>query len=650
MAGIGGTSRSIAAKALAGAIAFAPACAMADSTTDNATTQSNDAFGRSVGTEKTGLYNSDDVRGFNPIEAGNARIEGLYFDQIDRIPGRLRPVETIRVGLSSQRFPFPAPTGLVDYDLVEIGERPEGHVKLQIADYNSPDLRLQYRLPLAGDRLGLFAGYGNRFINRAEGEKSYVNNLGVLVHAKPYDGAKLIAFGGFSHTGNDEARPTIFATGGELPPEIPRRRFLGQHWAKRSSMTPAFGGIAKLPIGGIRLEAGLFYLKRNFDTFYADLLTGVTADGRAASRTIVADGGNIDRSLSGEARLVREWGKGAVRHSLTAGLKGRHKQRLFGGSRIIPLGPSSAVAEDFRAAPSFTIGPKSHDDVKQLTYGLAYNLFWTGRANFDASISRTSYRKAIDFADPALNDPAIKDSPVLWNLAASFAVAPRLTVYAGASHGQEEAQIAPDIAVNRDEAPPEIHTRQLEAGIRYGLTDRLSLVAGVFTISKPYYNLDRTLRFLQLGTIRNRGVELSLTGQLAPGVTMVAGTLLLDPRISGPAVARGDIGPRPVGQIRRRSVVNLDWWLHGGKSAWSFDLAVENFSARTANAANTLSAPPRTNVNLGARYRFGIGKVRMLLRPQITNLFNAYGWTVSSSGGFNYVASRAGSVELMIDF
>lgn len=642
--------RSIATLALVSGMVFAPAAAQADSTTDNATTQSNDAFGRSVGTEKTGLYNFDDVRGFNPVEAGNARIDGLYFDQVDRIPGRLRTVETIRVGLSSQRFPFPAPTGLVDYELVKVSDHFEGHTKFELAEFNSPDVRAQVKVPLVGDRLGLFVGGGMRFINRAEGERSWVNNFGGLLQASPYEGAAIAAFGGRSHTSEDEARPILFPAGSFLPPQIERRKFLGQPWAKRAFDTPFYGATAKLPIGPFRLEAGLFYIERDFHTFYADILSGVTPSGAAPSRTIIADGNNVDQSLSGEARLVWDFGSGAVHHSLTAGLRGRHKQRLFGGSQTIALGPSSAVDTDFRPAPAFTIGAKSHDDVKQLSYGLSYNLFWTGHANFDASISKSTYRKAVDFADPTLRDSLTRDTPLLWNVAASYALTRRLTLYAGLARGQEEAQIAPDVAINRDEAPPALRTKQVEAGFRYALTPHLGLVAGVFSITKPYFNLDPTLRFRQLGTIRNRGIELSLTGQIAPGMTIVAGTLLLDPRISGQAVDAGLIGPRPVGQVRRRSVANVDWRPADGKSAWSFDLAVEDLSARNANAKGTLSAPPHTTISLGARYRFSFAGMKMLLRPQIQNLFDSYGWNVSSSGGFSYVASRSGTLELLVDF
>lgn len=647
--GMRGAGRGIATVALAGS-SLTPATVFAQSVADNVTLQSDDAFGRSVGGEKTGLYTSDEVRGFNPVEAGNARVDGMYIDLIDRLPGRLRPGETVRVGLSAQRFPFPAPTGLADFELVKVGDRTEGHVKLELAEFASPDLRVQYKLPLDGERLGLFAGAGMRFINRAEGEKGFVSNMGLLVQSKPSQGASIVAFAGLSHNREDEARPTVFVSGNELPPEIPRRKFLGQYWADRGFDTPAFGAIAKLPFGSFRLETGLFHMQRDFHIFYADILSGVSRDGSVASRTIIADGGNVDKSLSGEARLVYGWGSGRLKHNVTLGLRGRHKQRLFGGSQTIPLGPSSAVNEDFRPAPAFTIGPKSHDDVKQLTYGLAYNLYFSGRFNLDASLSKTTYRKALDFADPGRPDTLVKDSPVLWNVAASLALTKRLTLFAGASRGQEEALIAPDIASNRDEAPPAIRTRQVEAGLRYALAPHLGLVASWFKIEKPYFNLDSVRRFRQLGDLRYRGIELSLTGQIAPGLNLVAGTLLLDPRISGPAVTAGDIGPRPVGQVRRRSVANLDWRPGGGKSAWSFDLALESFSARMGNAANTVAAPGHGNVNLGARYRFVMGGARMLLRGQVINLFDAYGWNVTNSGGFTYVPSRTARLELLIDF
>lgn len=82
---------------------------------ENAVRQAEDAFGYSVGRETLGLYSSSNVRGFSPFKADNVRIEGLYFDTYITLIQRLRQSTSIRVGLSAQSYPFPSPTGIVDY-------------------------------------------------------------------------------------------------------------------------------------------------------------------------------------------------------------------------------------------------------------------------------------------------------------------------------------------------------------------------------------------------------------------------------------------------------------------------------------------------------------------------------------------------------
>ena len=66
----------------------------AQQTEQNATTASDDAFGRTVGAERSGLYSTSDVRGFNPTEAGNVRIDGLYYDVVNFLPHFLEQSRT----------------------------------------------------------------------------------------------------------------------------------------------------------------------------------------------------------------------------------------------------------------------------------------------------------------------------------------------------------------------------------------------------------------------------------------------------------------------------------------------------------------------------------------------------------------------------
>src|SRR4051794_24961189 len=99
----------------------------AQSRTDtNVVSAAEDAFGIILGPQSLGLYTPTSVRGFNPITAGNARLNGLYFDQQGSMADRLVNATRIRVGLSATGFPWPAPTGIVDYSLREPKEGAAG--------------------------------------------------------------------------------------------------------------------------------------------------------------------------------------------------------------------------------------------------------------------------------------------------------------------------------------------------------------------------------------------------------------------------------------------------------------------------------------------------------------------------------------------
>lgn len=171
------------------ACVLAAAPAHAQRTGDNVTTQSSDAFGRSIGSEKNGLYNADDVRGFNPVDAGNARIEGLYFDQLDRLSPRLNESSAIRVGLSALHYPFPAPTGLIDYRITKSRGRRSLSVDFDNGSLSTlgPGGSFEFKLPLVGARIGLSGGAGLRNGDRTEGGQSLYRTFGGTLSWEPGD-------------------------------------------------------------------------------------------------------------------------------------------------------------------------------------------------------------------------------------------------------------------------------------------------------------------------------------------------------------------------------------------------------------------------------------------------------------------------------
>ncbi|UVO55204.1 TonB-dependent receptor [Sphingomonas sp. SUN039] len=639
--------RSLRRATCAALFACGATAAGAQRTQENAVTSASDAFGSQIGNERIGLYQNDDVRGFNPVEAGNARIDGLYFDQQERPTSRLIEGSTIRVGITAQGFPFPAPTGVVDYRLRETPDKLAFGVEFERAAFGGLFGSFDANIPLAPG-LALSANLIARRFAQPQGGHNNLRGYGATLRWQGKSGAELVGFfGGFGGRDEDPI-PNLFPAGDELPPAMARGIFLGQDWDRKSSYSNLGGLVGKLPLGDWRIEAGVFRSAKVTGSSFSDLMRGVRPDGSVASRVIIADADNADVSVSGEVRVTRSFATGPVTHRLIASARGRAKDRDFGGQATIALGASTVNAPDLRARPSYTLGANDHDRVRQMTLGVGYSLNWPGRGALSLSVSRSDYRKAVDFANPAVADLAVSSTPMLYNISGSVVLSRQLTLFGGYVKGLEESLIAPDIATNRNEAPPAIITEQAEAGVRVAVTPRITLVAGVFSVKKPYFGLDPALRFGQLGTVDNRGVELSLTGTLLPGLSMVAGTVLLDSRISGEAVTSGRIGPRPVGSVRRRSILNLDW-KPAGQTHWSFDSAIESLSSRVGNTANRLVAPARTTLALGTRYRTSIGGMAALFRVQVTNVFNEYGWLVSNSGGFTYSPGRTFVAQLAVD-
>jgi len=615
--------------------------------TENAVAESSDAFGKQVGRESTGLYNSRSVRGFNPVDAGNVRLDSLYFDQIHRLSPRLNASSTIRVGLSAMGFSFPAPTGLVDYAVRTVGD----DTSLKIDGDTRPDghesINLELRLPDVQPGVGLFAGWGYRHRKRPDGGTDKQSSWVALAELESSGGVQFSGFYMRGYTRDDEAGPNYFLADEVLPPKLKRQVDLSQPWADNEDDITLVGGILRAPLGDFRLESGLFYQYKTETSKFADLMSGVAADGSVAERTIIAYGGLRDRSWSGELRLVRPFEIGSTQHQLSASLRGRDRSRLFGGATRISLGPSTILAPDRRAEPIYVLGEKDRDDVRQIFAGLAYSGILTDWLRVDAGASKIDYTKDVDYANPATLDISTASSPIAWNAALSIDLNSALTLYGSLTRGMEEADVAPDRAINRSESPAAIDTKQEEVVLRYAPSDAITLLAGLFRISKPYYNLDPDLRYRLLGTIVNQGLELSAVARPIPGVTLLGGALISDPTIEGEIIDSGALGASPVGQNGVRAIANLDWRFASGESPLSADAAFEYRGSRPVNATNTFYVGAETTIDFGMRYRFDFKGAEMIFRSKIENITNSYGWNVSSSGAVGYTRPRVISFQLI---
>lgn len=624
---------------------------------ENAVTAAGDAFGTSVGNQQIGLYSAGDVRGFSPITAGNIRIEGLSVTEHGGFTSRVVSGSTIRVGLTAQGYPFPAPTGIADYSLRSSGNEAVLSPVLYLGPNSAVALDIDAQIPLVRDRLSVAAGVSYRYeehfagIDGNPGEDGRQLQSGGVVRWRPSDRIEVKPFYGRMEFKDDRTIGQIFTAGPYLPPEVDRR-FFGLDWALNQVERQFYGGVGSVQLSDSwQVRAGLFRWENQGDNL-TELYRNVQPDG-SAQRQLVATKDQTQASTSGELRSSYSVAEGGRRHTVHLAARGRDTRRAFGGADVRDLGPAVIGRRVEVPQPDLNFGPLSRDEVRQITGGIGYELRWPGVAELSAGIQKTDYEKTT--IAPGRPTLTTKDSPWLYNGTLALHVTDKLVAYAGYTRGLEESGSAPPNAVNRNSAPPALRTSQRDAGLRYAILPSLSFVAGVFDVRKPYFNIDPDRVYRELGTVRHRGIELSLAGQPLTGLSVVAGAVLLDADVSGEAVDLGDIGPKPVGTTGRTVRGNFDYRLPFFNPV-SVDLGVTHQAGRVASAlefaelgSRQLWTEPRTTFDIGARYRFNVNTTQATLRAQITNVFNVYGWDVSANSSFRFNDTRRFLLSLAAD-
>ncbi|NJC09622.1 TonB-dependent receptor domain-containing protein [Polymorphobacter fuscus] len=621
--------------------------AVAQRVTDNAATNAEDAFGTSIGNERVGLYSGSDVRGFSPATANNIRLEGLYIDRPAAFTDRLVQGNVVRVGLTAQNYLFPAPTGIVDYRIRPAGNDFVLSTMLGLNSWGGGRLELDAQLPVIKDRLSLVAGIAGFVDELAPGNQSFYGSYALAARWKPAPGVEVIPFWSRVDLYNREAAPLYTPAGAFLPPAVRRRFFPGPEWADQRNTVQHYGILTKARLTPEwQVAAGLFRSTSDSATNYAQNFTQMQPDGTAIRR-ITADPQQTLGGTSGEVRISRTFADGPRRHTLHAALRGRDRASRYGGGASVLYERGSVEAVLTSPRPEFVFGPQTSERVRQAIAGIAYDGRWQGVGGLSLGLQRTWYRKRVD--RPGTPLARTDDEAWLPNITASADLTDRLAFYSSFTRGLEETGLAPDSAANRTEALPAILTSQVDAGLRWKAPRGINILAGLFDVRKPYFAADEANVFRELGNVRHRGMELSAAGPIAPRLTIVAGAVLMQPRVSGPAVALGRVGPRPIGQPSRLLTLAAQYAV-AGIDGFALTLNATHRGPRAADTRNLVELPARTILDAGVRWRFDLGANPALLRVQLLNLTNAYDWALVGSGSYQVNAPRQLTMFLTVDF
>jgi iron complex outermembrane receptor protein len=611
---------------------------------DNPEAAADDAFGLTLGLETIGMYGPGSIRGFNPQIAGNVRIDGLYFDQQGGLSNRVVEGSTIRVGLSEIGYAFPAPTGIVDYDLRHAGDgTPSASIVASAGPFEGHGLSIDGSVPLISGVLQLPIGASYQETTSQTPVGSYpgytaeVLNFGATPQWKLNDKISFRALFDWTQITHAKSMPVIFTAGDYLPPDI-TRGYIGQQWAQNRNLSENYGGLvdAKLTPHWT-LTGGLFRSLSDNPVNYTDVYANTEPDGLAEHYLIGSPDQRV-ASNSGEVRLTGHFPQGGWSQDVVLLARGRDTWSAYGGSDVVDVGPAYIGQGLQITEPDFSYGARAVDHTELWSTGIAYQAQWPGHGDMALGIQRESYDKEV--TSPGEPVAQLTDNPLRAYGSIAAILTPWVTGYAGYTQGLEDSGVAPPTAENRGAILPAAQTWQTDAGLRFLLTPKVKLIAGVFEITKPYFNFDSGDVDRQLGLQRARGLELSLSGEVVSNLYVTAGALIGHVVIIGPDLAAEGVSHNAFGQARQQGVLNANYdFQHWSRV--SADVTVVRAGATPAAVNDAIEAPAVTMLSLGARYRFTIHGSAATVRFSAQNVTNAFVWVTGYSPGYYEFAPRS---------
>lgn len=618
---------------------------------ENAVAEADDAFGTVVGSEEIGLYSSTSARGFSPSQAGNLRINGLFFDQATAPNLRIRRGSTIHVGISAQGYPLPAPTGVVDYKLRLPGDE---YVTSVVAtegalfSYARHTAELDTQIPIVKGVLSIGTGLSykrNTAHQFAVGDEGY--DAGLIAHWRPNDAVSIIPFFSYAKTSAvDGDRPRLFL-GDNDPPDFRAEDLTSPDWLFFGFRNYNYGVVASADLPGTwKLEIGAFRSESNTPQSFTAFVLNTNELG-IGDYAISQSPPRFNHSTSGEVRLSKSFVENTRRHTFYVTSRARDRTSTFGGGDLRFFGPVTLGAFPDLDEPSFQTTDPTKTETKQITGGLAYEGVWQNFGQLSLAIQKSDYKRTR--TRPGAAPVEGNTAPWLYNAGGAVYMSSKLAAYASYARGFEELGSAPGNAVNRDEAVPAELTQQIDAGLRYQIRPGLQMVAGVFQIDKPYYGLDLVNVFQRLGDIRHRGVEFSLAGSVTESLTVVAGTILLQPRIIDTSANANTGNLTAIGPIPRLVRVNVQYRPEAIQGL-AFDAKVESVSSRFIDVSNSRRVSGVITFDAGVRYTTELSGVPVRFSLQGRNLTNENSFTPNASSQARPFEKRRVEFSIAADF
>jgi iron complex outermembrane receptor protein len=227
-----------------------------------------------------------------------------------------------------------------------------------------------------------------------------------------------------------------------------------------------------------------------------------------------------------------------------------------------------------------------------------------------------------------------------------------ISFYANRIEGLAKGPTAPATSgsvaiINKGEVFPPARSKQVEAGVKLDF-DTFGASLGVYRIEQPADGYTQGNVYVREGEQRNRGVELNVYGEPWQGLRVLAGATLIDTELRGTPGGTND-GNHAIGVPDFQYNLGVDWDVPGLEGA-ALNARMLRTGGQYADAANNLSIPAWTLVDVGARYGFKVENKDVTLRANVENVANKAYWQSAYGGYLTQGEPRTVKLSASIDF
>lgn len=359
-------------------------------------------------------------------------------------------------------------------------------------------------------------------------------------------------------------------------------------------------------------------------------------------------------TFAGEAGLRATVDTGPINHALNVNYSINHRtydQKLSASSGLISWNlytPPTSVLQ-----PSLSPALAQTTNANLWSVGVSDTMsMWDKRVQVTVGVRRQTAGVGVDTYLPSVSSRP-NDETSVWSPAYAVVVKPfeNISLYANYIEGLQTPVVVSGNFSNAGTVFPPTRTKQAEVGVKID-TGRFTTTLSAFDITRPnVITVPETPPSQQLnGEQRNRGMELNVFGEVAPGFRLLGGLALIDGEQTRTQNGATD-GRVAIGVPVVTTNIGAEWdtpFVRG----LTLTGRVIHTGRQYVNATNTLSIPSWTRSDIGARYTFASpwnGKP-IVVRASIENLFNEAYWASAYSGVITLGAPRTYLVSTTFNF